>query len=90
MQVAVLSTLPRCVTIDKLFKLSWFVFVFETMTVKILGQSKYKQLASTTNDLNSEHINNSIVYKRSHQAPYNGALAVADAVVHCYLIKSRV
>lgn len=40
-------------------------FVFETRTVKGPEQNKYKQLASTTNDLNSEHIiyiyiNNSI------------------------------
>lgn len=33
-------------------------FVFATRTVKDLEQNKYKQLASATNDINSEHINN--------------------------------
>lgn len=37
-------------------------FVFETRTVKDLEQNKYKQLASATNDINSEHINNIYIY----------------------------
>lgn len=39
------------------------VFVSETRTVKGLEQNKYKQLASTTNDINSEHISNIYIHK---------------------------
>lgn len=60
------------------------------MTVKGLEQNKYKQLTSAINDVNGEHINNSVVYKRSHQTSCNRALAEADTVTHSYLLRSRV